>query len=210
MMRKETVDLIVAAIQVLTLIAIIIYVWKTWQLASDTRAMSEAAKKSAEATLKSAELSEKVLQEMEASRDLLVTPHVIVYFDNQYENFGRLFLVVRNVGKGLAENIKLKFTPDLINHDGPEIGKIFMLKHGIPSLPPGYEIRHSFDRIGAYFDGDGTYRDNGLPKAYDVEVTFYGGIDKEKPKTVHQKLDLEVFIGTHTVKVKRVLDTEDE
>ncbi len=140
MIRKEIIDLVVAAVQLLTLIAIIIYVWKTWQLASDTRAMSDAARKSAEATLKSAELSEKVLKEMEASRDILVAPHVIVYFDNQYENSGSLFLVVRNVGKGLAENIKLKFTPDLVNHYGSEIGNIFMLKHGIPSLPPGYEI----------------------------------------------------------------------
>jgi len=210
MTRKETIDLVVAAVQILTLIAIIIYVWKTWQLASDTRAMSDAARKSAEATLKSAELSEKVLKEMEASRDLLVAPHVIVFFDNQYEDFGRIFLVVRNVGKGIAENIKLKFTPDLVNHYGPEIGNIFMLKNGIPSLPPGYEIRHSFDRIGAYFDGGGNYLDNGLPKAYDVEVLFYGGIDKTEPKTVHQRLDLEVFIGTHTVRVKKFSDVEGE
>lgn len=214
MVDEETLRIIEAgaliansAISAAAFVALVVYVVKTAKIAKSTQYSAEKTEQIAQATLSSVELSEKVLREMEASRDLLVAPHVIVYFDNQYEDFGRLFLVVRNVGKGVAYNVSFKFTPALVNSQGEEIGNIFMLKEGIPSLPPGYEIRHAFDRIGSYFDGEGSYRDGGLPKRYEVAVTFYGGI-ASKERTLVQVLDLEVFIGTHVVRVKKSAQSE--
>jgi hypothetical protein len=209
-MKAETIILILnTVISAAALVALIVYVVKTANIAKATQYSAEKTEQIAEATLKSVEMSEKVLREMEASRELLVAPHVIMYFDNQYQDFGRIFLVVRNVGKGVAYDVGFKFTPALVNSQGEEIGNIFMLKQGIPSLPPGYEIRHSFDRIGSYFDSQRNYLDNGLPKRYEVEVTFYGGIRNEK-KTLTQVLDLEVFIGTHVVRVKKIEPSEEE
>lgn len=54
-------------IQIPTLIALILYVIKTWQMASATR--------------KSAEISARTLDEMRAARDSETAPYVVAYFD---------------------------------------------------------------------------------------------------------------------------------
>jgi predicted phosphatase len=53
--------------KILTLISLIIYVWKTWEIASATR--------------KAAEATEATVAEMRAAREQETTPNVIVYFD---------------------------------------------------------------------------------------------------------------------------------
>ncbi|RJS85980.1 hypothetical protein CW713_00895 [Methanophagales archaeon] len=60
-MGKEIVDIILAIVQIGTLIALIIYVIKTWQMAS--------------ASKKSTEISEEILKEMKESRDQEIAPY---------------------------------------------------------------------------------------------------------------------------------------
>ena len=74
-MKKETVDLIVAGVQVVTLLAILLYVWKTWQMAAATKALAETTKdmnaatqKSAEATLRSAKAAEDTVEEFRETK----------------------------------------------------------------------------------------------------------------------------------------------
>src|ERR1044071_9889726 len=69
---RDLMDYALAIIQLLTLIGLIIYVIKTWQIAS-------ATKDAAEATKRSAELSQEVIAEMKAARTQENDPQVIIY-----------------------------------------------------------------------------------------------------------------------------------
>jgi hypothetical protein len=90
-MAKDSIDIILAIVQIATLIALIIYVIKTWQMAS--------------ATNKYAKTSENTLQEMKDSRDQEIAPYVIAYFDVPYgQKF--IFLIIKNIGLSVAKNVK--------------------------------------------------------------------------------------------------------
>lgn len=64
---KDTIDYLLFAIQVITLIGLYIYVYKTWYIAV--------------ANEKSAQISERVLSEMQATREQEIEPYVVAYFD---------------------------------------------------------------------------------------------------------------------------------
>jgi hypothetical protein len=160
-------------VQALTLIALIIYVILTGRMAS-------AAKRSAQ-------ISEKTLQEMKESRAQEVAPYVVPYFDIPYGRF-LIYLVVKNVGKSVARNVKLEFEPPLRNHEGEKINEIPMIKQGIASIPPGYEIRTIFDSMSSYF------RRADLPLTYQVRVSYSGGLSMGI-KTADEILDLSVYKG---------------
>jgi len=172
-MGKEIVDIILAIVQIGTLIALIIYVIKTWQMAS--------------ASKKSAEISEEILKEMKESRDQEIAPYVVAYFDIPY---GKLciYLVIKNVGKSVAKDVKLEFQPPLKNSKGEEINDIPLIKDGIGSIPPGYEIRTFFDSGISYFNK------SNLPLTYKVKISYSGGLRLDT-RNIEQVMDLSAFKG---------------
>jgi len=194
-MNKETVDLIVAGVQLATLIAVIIYVWKTWQLAiatknlaDITKDMSAATQESAKATLKSAKVAEDTLQELRESRDQESAPYVMVYFEIPT---GRsvIYLVVKNVGKTTANDIKFSFIPRLQSGTkGVNIDNIWLIKNGLASLAPGEERRTFFDSTIGLFKSPDT------PLQYTVNISYFGGLRKEA-RTYKQVLDLKALEG---------------
>ena len=80
-MSKATMDLIVGAVQVATLIAVIVYVYKTWELATATKGLATTTQDMASATRHAAGIAEKTLGEMQEMRDQETAPYVIAYFD---------------------------------------------------------------------------------------------------------------------------------
>lgn len=86
---------------------------------------------------------------MKESRRQEIAPNVIVFFDIPHGT-GEIYLVVKNVGKSAAENVKLEFQPSLRNSRGTEIGNIHLLMHGAHLIPPEYEMRTFFDMAYAY------------------------------------------------------------
>jgi len=60
-------NVVLAIIQTLSLVALVFYVWKTWQIAA--------------ATKEGAEIYEQILKEMRDAREAEVAPYVVVYFD---------------------------------------------------------------------------------------------------------------------------------
>jgi len=172
-MGKEIVDIILAIVQIGTLIALIIYVIKTWQMAS--------------ASKKSAEISEEILKEMKESRDQEIAPYVVAYFDIPY---GKpcIYLVIKNVGKSVAKDVKLEFQPPLKNSKGEEINDIPLIKDGIGSIPPGYEIRTFFDSGISYFNK------SNLPLTYKVKISYSGGLRLDT-RNIEQVMDLSAFKG---------------
>ncbi|MCK4403958.1 MAG: hypothetical protein KAW02_02595 [candidate division Zixibacteria bacterium] len=172
-MSKETIDVALAIVQIAMLIALILYVIKTWQIAS--------------ASKRSTEVSEKILKEMKESRDQEVAPYVVTYFDIPYGKHW-IYLVVRNVGKSVAKNVKLEFQPSLKNTEGEEINDIPLIKEGTASIPPGYKIRTFFDSAISYFNK------RELPLTYKVKVSYSGGLRADMRST-EQIMDLYAFKG---------------
>jgi len=170
-MEKDIIDITLAIVQILTLIALVIYVIKTWQIAS--------------ASKKSTEVSEGILKEMKESRDQEVAPYVVAYFDIPY-GMPLIYLIVRNAGKSVAKDVKLEFQPPLKNSNGEAINDIPFIKEGIGSIPPESEIKTFFDTAISYF------KNKELPLTYTVKVSYSGGL-WPATRNEEQIMDLSAF-----------------
>src|SRR6266700_4384261 len=148
-------------VQAVTLFLIYRYV-------KDTAAMATATRDSANGTQASAKVAENTLQEMKEARDEENAPSVVVYFNYIHTRRQTLYLVVENIGKSIARDIKLEFSPALqvsdFNKEMLENSPV--LTNGIRSLVPNYKISIPFDYLMHYI------RLN-LPTEYTVKVTYW-------------------------------------
>jgi hypothetical protein len=148
----DIIQTILLIVQILSLIALVVYVYKTWEMASATR--------------KSAELSEKTLFDMREGRDQETAPYVIAYFDVPYGT-NTIYLIVKNIGKTMAHNIKLEFDPPVPeSRHTPYLTKLF--DASIPSMPPSYEIKTIFD-TWEYFEAGKVLR-------FNIKISYSGGL----------------------------------
>ena len=179
-MKADTLEVIMFVIQLLSLIALVVYVIKTAEVAEGTR--------------KSAQAMDRSVAEMVEDRDQQIAPYVVVFFDHQTDS--PIFdLVIKNTGRTAARNVEIAFDPplqtSLKNYD---IENLAFIHQVIPTLPPDYEIRASVDVI------KNVLKSETLPKRYYVKVTYLGGIKSNK-REAEYILDLNVFNGileTHT------------
>lgn len=181
-------QIINTSVQTVSLIFLIIYVIKTWQMASSTR--------------KAAEATEATVNEMREARHQETAPYVIAYFDAHAASHA-LYLVVKNIGKSTATNVHLRFKPALINSHPDLLQQLTLLQDGIASVPPDYEIRTFLDITHEYF-GHGDF-----PLRYEVEVSFEGGLLSETMKTT-QTLDLSAMKGLIPLQRKDMHDLVTE
>ncbi len=165
------VQIALLVIQIPTLITLILYVIKTWEMAA--------------ASKRSAEIAEKTLQELRDTRDAEIAPYVIAYMDVP-DSDRQLYLIIKNIGKSMATNIKITFDPPL-QTPYPDMLARVLPKDGIPSMPPNYEIRTVVDSFHKY-------KISG-PMIYNVELTYFGGISNN-PRTASYVLDLWLHRGT--------------
>lgn len=71
-----------------------------------------------------------------------ITPHVVMYLKSSEDN-NTLALHVKNIGEGVAYNVKIKTLKDY-NQFGQEnypISDLGILKHGFSAMPPNYELK---------------------------------------------------------------------
>jgi hypothetical protein len=178
------VQIALLIIQIPTLVALIIYVIKTGEMASASR--------------KSTEIAEKSLLEMREQRDAEIAPYVVAYLDGQGAINGILYLVIKNTGKTVAKDVKVVFDPPL-QPQFPDLLAKVLPPDGIPSIPPGYEIKTTLDSFVTY--------KHSKPMAFTVKVTYFGGITN-KPREDKYHLDLELFRGiVYTVESKEPNET---
>lgn len=148
-------------VQAVTLFLIYRYV-------KDTAAMATATRDSANGTQVSAKVAENTLQEMKEARDEENAPSVVVYFNYIHSRRQTLYLVVENIGKSIARDIKLEFSPALqvsdFNKEMLENSPV--LTNGIRSLVPNYKISIPFDYLMHYIHSN-------LPTEYTVKVTYW-------------------------------------
>ncbi len=186
---SATQQTILFFVQILSLIFLIVYVIKTWEMASATR--------------KAAEATEKSVVEMRETRDQETAPFIVVYFDIPMES-RIIYLVVKNIGRTVATQVKLTFTPALrSSNDKRLLEEVGFIKNGIEAMPPNYEIRTLIDSSPAYFGKED------LPLKYNVEITYYGGLEGKQRK-INQPLDLSANKGISFVRDKNMDDLVGE
>lgn len=179
-MKATTLDFIMFMIQLLSLVALVIYVIKTAQMAEGTRQSALAMDRS--------------VAEMVEDRDQQMAPYVVVFFDHQTDS--PIFdLVIKNTGRTAARDVEIAFDPPLqTSLKNYHIEELAFIHQIIPTLPPEYEIRASVDVI------DNAIKSETLPKQYRVRVTYSGGIKPDR-RAAEYILDLNIFEGileTHT------------
>jgi hypothetical protein len=157
-----------------TLICLVIYVIKTWEIASATRTSTET--------------SQQMLEEMKATRDQEVAPYVVAYFDVEKKpNLLPIivFFTIKNEGKTAAKNVKLEFDPPLPTlayaPKPRNLNELSMIKDGIPVMPPGFKIRTTFGFYTVLAEKGMSYR---------LKISFDGA---NKPEHTEYILDLSPF-----------------
>jgi hypothetical protein len=139
-------------------------------------------------------------------------PFVVVDFEPEQSPF--MELVVANLGKTMARNVRIKVEPPLkssLDTAGPvPVAKLKMFTEGIPSLAPG-------KRMVTLFDSMIDRKDLNLPNSYQVQLSYEW--DGGDPIIDTQRLDLDLYryrmsVTRHTIhdvnktldKIHRLLD----
>lgn len=183
--------IILAVVQVASLVFLVIYVVKTVQIARSNQASADASKRALEATLASVRISEQALQEMKAARDAQTAPYVVVYFDAS--DF-LVRIVMENLGQSAARNIAIKFEPDLdvfLRPGGAGEWPNFVTTT-TPNLAPKQRLICLVNSYPALVNNPK------LSDRYVVTVTYTGGmsdLEQDAERKATFVLDLKSFYG---------------
>lgn len=95
-------------------------------------------------------------------------PYVVVSIDQSEAGSQLMDLVIQNVGKTPARNVRLTLDPAPVRAEetpGLELAKARLFNEPLPLLPPGRVIR-------TFFDSAIDRKDSDLPTEYSVQVTY--------------------------------------
>lgn len=106
-------------------------------------------------THEQAEASRRMAEEMKLAREMQTTPSIIAYFDNPRSTL--LDLVVKNIGLGVAKDVRLEIKPPLHDHRERDIAELSLFKKGIAFFHPGAEF-HQIVGVSKSFFGEGSQR----------------------------------------------------
>ena len=96
-------------------------------------------------------------------------------------------MVVKNIGYGIAKDVRLKIDPPLLDYKERDISELSLFKKGIAFFPPGREFRQIVG-VSTEFFGEGAQR----PLEYDLTVSCSDAFgNRVPPETIH--LDLSVY-----------------
>jgi hypothetical protein len=101
-------------------------------------------------------------------REEQAQPFVVVDFESSPVWHNAIELVIQNIGKTVAKNVRVAFDPPLEStqrQEGYELSKSVLLTQGIPTMPPG-------KRVTALFDLSHDRKDSGLLMSYTATVHF--------------------------------------
>lgn len=152
--------------QVATLLALIVTVWKTWEMAV--------------ATQKAANATTATVEEMRKARESASAPHIVVYLASPGSNIAEI--IVENFGEGTARDIQFKIEPPLQSSLSKDIGQFF---ESPKWLPPRSRLSHALDVWSKYFASD-------YPRKYTVKVD-YVGVNDGKQYSDEYVLDIDSF-----------------
>lgn len=132
-----------------------------------------------------AEASKAMAYEMKLTREMQTTPSIVAYFDNPRSIL--LDLVVKNIGYGIAKDVRLKIDPPLLDHNGRDIAGLSLFKKGIDFFRPGQEVRQFVDVSTPFFS-----KNSQRPLEYNLTV-LYSNIGGGPVSAQIIPLDLSVY-----------------
>ncbi len=199
----DTLGLAISIIAFLTnavaLVFLIIYTRATSNIAVATELSADETARMANLTTETADITAKTLEELVATRDAQIAPYIFVYLDQMDgEDSTKIFLVVKNAGKGVARDVCISFDPELQPTEGYNLEHIKRLTSFIPTLPPGEEIRHAFAFTIDYYKAEPA-----LPSAYDVRISYYGGVVEDERTSV-QRISMAFFTGWRSNRLTKI------
>ena len=129
------------------------------------------------------------LKESEATRLQKITPFIVAFLKST-DNHKGLSLHIKNIGEGLAKNVKIEILKDyhILGMEKYRISNLNIMKNGINIFPPQYEFVNNVDFMENLF----------LEKEENVislSIT-YEGIDGRKYYDVYD-LPFNQYIGQH-------------
>lgn len=130
------------------------------------------------------------VREARRSRKEQIQPFIVVDIQPSSVWGNLLNLVVENIGKTLARDVRIHFDP-VISSSQYDLGQSTLVCEGIPSLPPNR-------RIEALFDVSHTRLNNGLPTRYDVVVEFSDARGRQQ-EPLRYVIDLKPLYGLQRV-----------
>lgn len=120
------------------------------------------------------------LREAQRLREAQARPFVVLDVENARRP-GLFDLVVKNMGRTIARNVRFAFVPRLESSMGHvDIDRLKMFRDGIVTLAPGKEIRTLFDSGPKRYEAK-------LPDVYAVTIAYEG----EHGKAYSETLDLD-------------------
>ncbi len=136
--------------------------------------MARATRDSARATQKSSEAAENTLREMKKTREEENAPYVVVSTEST-QNSPIINLVFQNIGKNVARDVKMEFTPRLESglYRNEALDSSSFIKNGFHSIVPNEKISIPLD-LGT------SYLEQNRPLEYTVKVTYFGDIPEYK------------------------------
>ncbi|GLZ07655.1 hypothetical protein Acsp03_51210 [Actinomadura sp. NBRC 104412] len=145
----------------------------SWRQVAHARNQAEAAKGSLA-------LQEKMWRDA-------TQPYVYVDIRPDPRNGSMLLLIIENIGRSVATNVRVEFNPPLesATEKFRDIGAKKALAEGIPAMPPGARVSHFF---GLGFE----LASSNLPKSYSVKITGDGPLGALDP--LEYKLDLNALL----------------
>jgi hypothetical protein len=125
------------------------------------------------------------VEEMRAARELATAPDVIAYLHVDHRAVAGI--AIKNIGKGIAREIKIRFDPDLRTSKDFDPMKMSIVENGMDSLIPDQEIVAFLDLTFDYFKLD-------LPVRYRATIDFSGGINNKRYMN-HCAIDFQAYKG---------------
>jgi len=131
----------------------------------------------------------KQLKESQATRKQKIAP-LIVAFLKSADNHNSLSLHIKNIGEGLARNVKIEIIKDynILGKEKYLLSNLNIVKNGINIFPPQYEFVNNLDFMGNLFPDK-------EENIVSLNIT-YEGVDGRKYKETYD-LPFNQYIGQY-------------
>lgn len=146
-----SIDIIAVIINALALIAVIVYVKKTHDIAQANQQSADAMSAS--------------VAEMRETRRAESAPYVILYCTIDCDGIRAIIFTIKNIGRTPARDIHFQYKPPL-SEITSELPPSPWIKNGFHSLAPNQEVSTVFANLSDYFKG------GSRPGIYNVTVSF--------------------------------------
>ena len=133
------------------------------------------------------------LREARRLREAQARPFVIVDVQTSHAIARVLNLVVENIGRTLARNVRFSFLPPLTTTmKGYDIANTVLVREGIAMLPPGRRMEYLFDESVARHKQQ-------LPSRYEV-VVDYDDASGRRQESLRFTIDLSPLYGVRFIR----------